>query len=145
MEKPNEKNNQKESKQGGSSAFWQIGLPLLIFFSIFIVLSIFLVMSATFNESTFGIWVNISLMLVSLPLFIIGLFILFIQIVLIFGISKTNQLMPRYLRRINTLIKTLSRIIIRISSALLKSILFIDGLTTGFSFKKSNNVNNSQH
>ncbi|MBN1266584.1 MAG: hypothetical protein JXA25_13905 [Anaerolineales bacterium] len=71
---------------------WQIYFPLAVFFLILIGLAVGYGLSGT---GTFSAWADISLMLLSIPMLIIGLILLVLTAGLIYGVSWLLKALPQ--------------------------------------------------
>ena len=130
---------QKDLIKSKSYGFWQVVFPFLVLLIVIFFSGIWLISNIKSRGLSIGIWLNISIILVAFPLFIMGLLILIILIACIFGLSKMNQLILRFLKNVNKFIETPFRITNGILKALPKPVLLIEVLTKSLFHKKSDN------
>jgi hypothetical protein len=122
-----------DRKNQNSVVKWII-LPLSGFILIVIISAVFLLSQISTGKQPMLNWLNISIIIVSLLLFIPGLFFLVIVFGLIIVINKSRQPLLSGLEKTQQYIFKASNFIISIVNIILKPIIFVESLL--FFFRK---------
>ena len=120
------KNNRSINKENPFSALKIVILPLFGFIIIVIITAILLFSQISTGQQSMLNWVNISIIIVSLMLFIPGLFlfILFLGLIMV-----TNKFLPPLhfgLQKIQQFASNTSKIITKIANIILKPLIFLE-------------------
>ncbi len=94
---------------------YQIYLPLGIFILLILTLGVLAIVSTTNNFSQTADWANISVVILSVPFFMISLLFLAILILLIYAQSKLLKWLPIQTKRLYALILRVSAFVWRFS------------------------------
>lgn len=119
-------NNHPINTENPISALKKIILPLFGFILLVIIIAVLIFNQISTGQQSLLNWVNISISIVSLLLFIPGLFLLIIIIGLIAVMNKSRQPLYSGLRKIQQYVFKTSKILTNIVNIILKPIIFFE-------------------
>ena len=120
------KNNRPINRENPFSALKKIILPLFGFIFIVIITAVLLFSQISTGQQSLLNWVNISIIIVSLLLFIPCLFLLILILGLIMVINKSWQPLHFGLRKTQQFAFNTSKILTHIANIILKPIIFLE-------------------
>ena len=120
------KNNRPINRENRFSALKIIILPLFGFIFIVIITAVLLFSQISTGQQSLLNWVNISIIIVSLLLFIPGLLLLILILGLITVMNKSRQSLFSGLRKIQQYVFKTSKILTNIVNIILKPIFFLE-------------------
>jgi len=120
------KNNRPINRENPFSALKKIILPLFGFIFIVIIIAVLLFSQISTGQQSLLNWVNISIIIVSLLLFIPCLFLLILILGLIMVINKSWQPLLFGLRKTQQFAFNTSKILTNIANIILKPIIFLE-------------------
>ena len=121
-------NNSYSKKENPNSGLKVIILPLIGFILLVAIAAALLFGQISGNQHSLLNWVNISIIIISLLLFIPGLFLLILILGLFMVLYKTQQPMQSGLRSINQFVLNASKILTKIAELILKPIFFLESI-----------------
>jgi hypothetical protein len=113
------------------SKIWQIWFPLVIGIIIICLLGLLFFSKDKDNTLVWQIWVNISIILLSFPLFLVGISFIIVISVMIFLLSQANENINHWLKKVQPIVIKLTTIITRIAIAIPKPFLLIESIWSG--------------
>ena len=120
------KNNHFSPKEKSNSALKMVILPLIGFMLLVIIIAVLLFNQISNSQESMLNWVNISIIIASLLLFIPGIFFLILILGLITVLIKSRKPLHSRLQIIQDHVFKTSKILTSIAKIILKPVLFLE-------------------
>jgi hypothetical protein len=132
-----EKNNHPTQKENQKSALKMVILPLIGLILLVFIISMLIFRQISINQQSSLNWVNISLIIISIFLFIPGIFLLVLILGLIIVINKSRQPIQSGFWKLRYYVFISSKILVNITKILLKPFVYLESALSFF-YKQKN-------
>jgi hypothetical protein len=127
-----EKDNSPTQKENQKSAIKMVILPLIGFIIFVIIIFIFILKHISVNQQSTLNWLNISIITISVFLFIPGIFLLVLILGSIKAIDKSRQPIQAGLWKLQHHIFIISKILVDITKMIVKPFIYLESVLSFF-------------
>ncbi len=127
-----EKNNSPSQKENQKSAIKMVILPLIGFILLVIIIFILILKHISVDQQSTLNWLNISIITISVFLFIPGIFLLVLIFGLIKAIDKSRQPLQAGLWELRHYLFIISKILVDITKMIVKPFIYLESALSFF-------------
>jgi hypothetical protein len=120
----------------GKQIFWQIYLPLILIIGVFAYSIISLFGNSTFNEMSFRIWSDISILVITLPIIFFFTFILILILLKIYLIFKLQPAISNAFLKTRSVSESILGWANKLTNHIIHPVILIESLFSQVPFNK---------
>jgi len=123
-----------------SQVVWQIYVPLLIFSGLIFLGGYYLFSNLSAAVMEYGIWLDISVLVIFSPLLLIGLILFILLLIKIILLAKIQGLIKVFFLKVSPLVRRILEMILKVIQLTSKPFIAIESTSSIFDFTKTGEI-----